>query len=233
MSHALTLPAPVIRLVLFDEVELLDFAGPYEVFTTALRVHRRLHPGAPAPWQVRSASLHGQAVRARAGLQLQADEALIPGPAEPSALTDVTAPTALLLVPGGVVNGVLANPEMMAALRHHAEHTLAATADGLVASVCTGAFVLADLGLLHGQPCTTHWEDVADLRRRHPGLDLRPEARWVDAGRVLSSAGISAGLDMGLHLVARLHSRALALATARQMDYAWRDAEAADLPSAP
>jgi transcriptional regulator GlxA family with amidase domain len=165
---------------------------------------------------VRTASAQGQPVRARAGLTLQADEALSAGPPDPH-----TAPTALLLVQGGVVDGVLADAPLMADLARHARQALQT---GRVASVCTGAFILADLGLLHGLACTTHWEDVDDLRRRHPGLTVRPQARWVEAGPITTSAGISAGLDMSLHLVERLHSRALALATARQMDYAWRDA---------
>jgi transcriptional regulator GlxA family with amidase domain len=68
---------------------------------------------------------------------------------------------------------------------------------------------------------TTHWEDLDDLRRAFPQLDVTDSARWVDHGRVLTSAGISAGMDMSLHLVARLGGEALALRTARQMDYAW------------
>ena len=94
----------------------------------------------------------------------------------------------------------------------------------VTASVCTGAFVLAQAGVLAAGPCTTHWEDVADLQAAFPALQVDGTQRWVDQGRVVSSAGISAGIDMSLHLVARLAGRALAEATARQMDYRWADA---------
>ena len=198
-------PARRILLFMFDGVELLDFAGPFEVFTTAVRVAEK--GGHPAPWTVHTASPTGTAVQARAGLTLHADYALADAPGAD-----------LFLIPGGVVDGVLTDTALVAQIAHYARQT------SLVASVCTGAFILADAGLLHASPCTTHWEDVADLRQRHPHLDVRPDARWVDNGALVTSAGISAGIDMSLHLVERLAGRELALATARQMDYAWRDA---------
>lgn len=210
--HMNTEPRRLLILV-FDEMELLDFAGPFEVFTTAVRVQAKRRaqaglPDAPPPWTVHTASPHGAPVRARAGVRLQADSALADAP-----------PADLLLVPGGVVEGLLADAPLLQQLQQRAVQT------PWLASVCTGAFVLADAGLLPpGTPCTTHWEDVDELRQRHPGLDLRPEARWVEHGQLLTSAGISAGLDMSLRLVERLASRELAVATARQMDYAWRDA---------
>ena len=92
----------------------------------------------------------------------------------------------------------------------------------LTASVCTGAFLLAKAGLLDGRRVTTHWEDVGDLRRLFPSLRVEEGPQWIDEGRIVTSAGISAGLDMSLHLVSRLASVELAERTARQMDYAWR-----------
>jgi transcriptional regulator GlxA family with amidase domain len=91
----------------------------------------------------------------------------------------------------------------------------------LVASVCTGVFLLAKSGVVTQEAVTTHWEDIADLREQFPSLDVREGERWIDSGRVVSSAGISAGIDMSLYLVERLAGRALAERTARQMDYAW------------
>jgi transcriptional regulator GlxA family with amidase domain len=93
-----------------------------------------------------------------------------------------------------------------------------------VASVCTGAFLLAQAGLLDGQEVTTHWDDLADLRAAYPQLSVRGERRWIDNGRTLTSGGISAGIDMSLHLVERLAGRELALRTARQMEYDWNEA---------
>jgi transcriptional regulator GlxA family with amidase domain len=154
-------------------------------------------------------------VRARAGLQALAD----------AGFADAAPPAAVLVVPGGVVDD---------ARRDEATLRWIAAAAGsveLVASVCTGAFVLADAGLIAaGTPVTTHWEDIADLRRAHPALDVREGLRWVDGGRIangraalVTSAGISAGIDMSLHLVERLAGRALAERTARQMDFEWTE----------
>jgi len=93
----------------------------------------------------------------------------------------------------------------------------------LTASICTGAFLLGAAGVLDGRRATTHWEDVEDLRRAFPKVEVLADRRWVDEGDVVTSAGISAGIDMSLHLVRRLGSEELAVRTARQMDYAWQD----------
>lgn len=193
-------------MLMFDEVEVLDFAGPYEVFTTASRVHAKQGRPGPPPFTLQTVSRDGGPVRARAGLVCQTDAAFTDAPAAD-----------WLLVPGGVVDGPLACTETLAWVAAQADQ-----AQG-VASVCTGAFILAAAGVLVDGEATTHWEDVADLRRQHPGLQVREDLRWVDRGRLVTSAGISAGLDMSLHLVARLAGVDLARATARQMDYRWEE----------
>lgn len=202
-----------IHILAFDEVEALDLAGPYEVFTTAARVAARLASGANAPaglasaarWQVRCVSRDGGPVRARAGLRIL-----------PEAAFATAGPCDLLVVPGGVVDGPLACPDTLAWVRETAARC------PITASVCTGVFVLAAAGVVHTHRVTTHWEDVADLRQRWPHLQVDPDARWVDEGTVVSSAGISAGIDMSLHLVERFAGQALAERTARQMDYRWQ-----------
>lgn len=196
-----------LLLLMFDEVELLDFAGPYEVFTTANRMAARRNAAAPPPFELVTASPDGRAAKARAGLVLQPDCALADAPQ-----ADV------LLVPGGVVDRLLVNASLMHELRRRADHAQ------ITASICTGAFVLAEAGLLHDAEATTHWEDAEDLARRHPTLQLRPERRWVDNGRIVNSAGIAAGIDMSLHLVARLVDLELAQRTARQLDVPWSEA---------
>lgn len=195
-----------ILILAFDGVEALDFAGPFEVFTTASRVSQRMQPGTAAPFDVASVAhaAGGQPVQARAGLQLVADHTLADSPK-----ADV------LIVPGGVVDAPMASPDT---LRWIARNAAGAQ---VVASVCTGAFLLAESGVITNDTVTTHWEDIADLRKRFPSLDVRDGVRWVDNGRIVSSAGISAGIDMSLHLVERLAGRELAERTARQMDYAW------------
>lgn len=193
-----------VLLLAFDEMELLDFAGPYEVLTTAARVHARRQGGTGPRFQLITASADGRPVRARAGLAIGVDHALAQAPASD-----------WLLVPGGVVDGVLAQPETLCELARRAGDA------AITASVCTGAFVLAAAGIVTDQAVTTHWEDADDLARRFPALQVQPERRWIDNGRSVTSAGIAAGIDMALHLVARAAGAALAQATARQMDYPW------------
>ncbi|KQV48167.1 thiamine biosynthesis protein ThiJ [Pelomonas sp. Root1217] len=196
-----------IGILVFDEMELLDMAGPYEVFTTAARVHARSQPAGAAPlFKVASIARSAVPVRARAGLQVQPDTMLGNHPLLTCAI-----------VPGGVVDAELLQPDVLAwivAQRRTAQ---------VLASVCTGALLLAEAGVLDGVAATTHWEDLDALRALRPSVEVREGVRWVDEGPVVTSAGISAGIDMCLHLVQRLHSRELALGTARQMDYAWSD----------
>jgi transcriptional regulator GlxA family with amidase domain len=196
-----------LLLLMFNEVELLDFAGPYEVFTTANRMAQRIALQAPVPFELHTASPDGCAVRARAGLRLQPDHALAAAPAAD-----------WLLIPGGVVDHLLTDGPLLAELRRRGDGAV------LTASICTGAFVLAAAGLLpRDTEVTTHWEDADDLARRHPELRVRTDRRWVDGGRVITSAGIAAGIDMSLHLVRRACGACLAQRTARQMDTPWHD----------
>ncbi|MQS18130.1 DJ-1/PfpI family protein [Streptomyces kaniharaensis] len=91
----------------------------------------------------------------------------------------------------------------------------------LTFSICTGAFLLAATGALDGRPATTHWEDQEELAERWPDVQLRTDVRWVDDGDIVTSAGISAGIDASLHIVSRLFGEQLARRTAHQMEYRW------------
>jgi transcriptional regulator GlxA family with amidase domain len=86
-------------------------------------------------------------------------------------------------------------------------------------SVCTGALAYADAGLLNGRPATTHWSALEDLEELGRNVDVRPEARFVDTGEVITAAGVSAGIDMALYLVARLHSEERAREVRRHIQY--------------
>jgi transcriptional regulator GlxA family with amidase domain len=194
-----------IGLLLYDEVEVLDACGPFEVFSVATRVAARERPGAPEPFAVTTLSAQpGRTVRARGGLTLLADRLLAEAPA-----LDVA------VVPGGVTARIERDPRVLAWIRG------AAAAGGVVVSVCTGAFALAEAGLLDGRTATTHWEDQAGLAARFPAITVVGDARYLDHGPVATSAGVGAGIDLALHLVARLAGEALAVATARQMDHPW------------
>ena len=193
-----------VGIYIFDDVEVLDFAGPYEVFTCASRVAGKLAPDRPPPFRVCTVAASRTPVRARAGLVLHPE----------ASFADAGTPD-VLIVAGGVVDAELARPEVIAWIGAMAREC------ELVASVCTGALLLAQAGLLDGQPATTHWEDQAELRARWPQVQVLDGQRWVDNGRIVTSGGISAGIDMSLHLVERLAGRELAELTARQMEYDW------------
>lgn len=194
-----------VTILVFDDVEALDFAGPYEVFTTASRVHGRSHPNDPPLFATQCVARHADPISARAGLRILPDSTF-------AACTH----TDVLIVPGGVVDAAMACEQTIAWI------AATATSATTVASVCTGAFLLARSGVLTHGPVTTHWEDVEDLQQMFPALQVQTGKRWISQGHITTSAGISAGIDMCLHLVATLAGHELAARTARQMDYAWQ-----------
>ena len=189
-------------IYIFDNVEVLDFAGPYEVFTCASRVNRDETP----LFEVFTVGDTLRPVHARAGLKIDPDFSLENHP-------DIDC----LIIPGGVVNAELDKPNVIEWIAKQALTTK------ITASVCTGAFLLAAAGVLEGKSATTHWEDIADLRAMFPELSVKEGLRWVDEGAIVSSAGISAGIDMSLHLVERLKDRDLALRTAKQLEFDWTE----------
>ena len=193
-----------VGILLFDQVEVLDCCGPFEVFSTASRVALRLG-WSSAPFRVHTVASSSTEVTARGGLRLLASHTLDDHP-----------PLDVLVVPGGVTADAERDDRLVEWIQQVGSET------ELMASVCTGAFLLAAAGLLQGLRATTHWEDVDELEDRFPAITLERQVRWVDEGRVVTSAGISAGIDMSLHLVERFQGNELARATARQMDYQWR-----------
>ena len=195
-----------VGIYVYDEVEVLDFAGPFEVFSVASRVSRRDRPNRPLPFEARLIGRSWDTVKARAALPVTPHYAISDHPK-----LDV------LVVPGGVVDGERKKTDVIDWIRRQAESR------AVVASVCTGAFLLAEAGLLNDRAATTHWEDADDLSRDFPALRVVRDVGWVDEGAVVTSAGISAGIDMALHLVRRLTDAELAALTARQMEYDWRD----------
>jgi transcriptional regulator GlxA family with amidase domain len=191
-----------IGIAVFEQVDLLDVGGPYEVFLTASRLVER--DGGEPPFEVLTLGLTGQPVEAYGGLRLT-----------PSATLAEAGRLDLLVVPGAVrIDEVLADQALMEAIRGAGEDAQS------IASVCTGAFVLQSLGFLEGRPWTTHWEDVEDLAAR-AGEAGQAWVRWVDAGEVVTAGGLSSGIAMALHLVDRFAGRDLALRTARQIEYEW------------
>jgi transcriptional regulator GlxA family with amidase domain len=190
-----------VAILIFPEVEVLDFAGPFEVFSVAGRILKQ--DGRP-PFRVSTIAAQTASVTARHGLAVLPNAGFADRP-----------PADILIVPGGIVSQPLGDPPTLDWVRAAADQA------SLVASVCTGAFILARLGLLDGKACTTHWEDIPDLRRDHPDLRVIEDVPFVDEGSIVTSAGISAGIGMSLHLVGRLLGTDAARRTARQMQYDW------------
>lgn len=186
-----------IGVLLFDDVEELDFAGPWEVLATwAARF-----PDDDV--EVLTVARDALEVRCAKGLRVRADR-----------LVDDVLPLDVLVYPGGrgayAQLGDAANRRWLRGL----------VDDGtLVASVCTAALVLADAGLLDGRAATTHWGAVEQLAEISDAVDVRGDERVVDAGQIVTAAGVSAGIDMALHLIARLHSPERARQVRREIQY--------------
>ncbi|WP_394182944.1 DJ-1/PfpI family protein [Marinomonas posidonica] len=187
-----------IGIYLYELAEVLDFSGPFEVFTTASRISE------DTPFEVFLISENGQTVSARAGYKVVPDYSIKDHPE-----LDV------LLVVGGDHTQEMNKTAVLAWIAQQASKVTWLT------SVCTGAFLLANAGALRAHKVTTHWDDVLDLRKLHPDLEVMEGVRWVQQDKQLTSAGISAGIDMSLQLVSLLHSDLLAEKTAHQMDFDW------------
>ena len=198
--------AKTVGVYVFENVEALDFAGPYEVFTCASRVYCRDSGENTPPFHVFTIGCNGMPVSARAGLRILPDHDISNHPR-----------VDILIIPGGVVEAELSKSGVIDWIARTAQEST------LVASVCTGAFLLAQAGLLGGKQVTTHWEDQHELQLRFPELRVLADRRWVDEGKIVTSGGISAGIDMSLHLVERCVNRTLAQRVARQMEFDWTE----------
>lgn len=188
-----------LAILLFPNAEVLDFAGPFEVFSVAGEV------AGETIFDVKLVSATPGIIHAANGFPIQVTQNI----------ADLPQPD-ILLVPGGAGARALVDEASTIAWIH----ATAAEAE-LTLSVCTGAFPMAKAGVLDGIPCTTHWEFIERLREAYPHLDVRDNVRFIDAGNVVSSAGITAGIDMSLYVVGRLHGVDLAKRTARAMEYTW------------
>jgi transcriptional regulator GlxA family with amidase domain len=190
-----------VAILVFDDVEVLDFAGPYEVFavTDELLAHSAFNVFTVAP-------IPGT-VRARNGLKLIPDHAIESCP-----------PPHILVVPGGAgARILLRNPVIIEWIQVRSRSA------EIVMSVCTGALLLAKAGLLDGLRVTTHHDLIGTLREMAPRAIVDPGKRFHDNGAVLTSAGISAGIDCALHVVGRLLGDAALAATASYMEYERRN----------
>ena len=188
-----------VAILIFDEVEVLDFCGPFEVFSVTGR------RGDTTPFNVYTVAESSRAVAARNNLSVN--------PAH--TFSDCPRPD-ILLVPGGYGT----RREMQNAVLTDWVKRSAESAE-LLLSVCTGALILAKARLLDGLSATTHHGAMQLLMEMAPETEVLQSERVVDNGKVILSAGISAGIDMSLYVVSRLLGEAQAEETARYMEYEW------------
>jgi transcriptional regulator GlxA family with amidase domain len=195
-----------VGILIFDEVEVLDFCGPFEVFSVARRPGANSQDESNRPFAVFTVAQTPATVRTRGGLRV-----------EPHFTLENHPPIDILVVPGGWgTRREIDNPVIIDWIRRVATETQLNT------SVCTGAFLLAQAGLLEGRRATTHWGSLDRLEQTFPQVQVLRQDRWVDEGKVVTSAGVSAGIDMSLHLVERFLGTQAAEQTARQMEYTWQ-----------
>ena len=186
-------------IYIYENVEVLDFAGPFEVFSTAgrfINTDKKPNVFLVAEEQV--------TVSARGGLGINPNYCISKHP-------DVD----VLIIPGGIHNEEMKKQNVLNWINNQSEQV------NLVASVCTGAFLLAEAKVLTNQKVTTHWEDIPELRKNYPNLTVLENQRWIDQEKFITSAGISAGIDMSLYIVGQIYGINIAEKTAKQMEYDW------------
>ena len=205
-------PTLRIGIFLFEGFEPLDVWGFTEAFTIARFLGRGYADGAPYPFKVLFIAKELKAVRSDNGPQAMPDYDIVQARQEPF---DV------LMIPGGGGTRPLVSDQEVLDFLEFMD-----TRVGIMASVCTGAVMLAKLGLLDGKPATTNHEAFSWVAQMGPHVLWNNVSRWVDAGHYVTSAGVSAGTDMAFHLVSRLAGRAVAEVAARAAEYDWhRDPE--------
>lgn len=208
--------ATSVGILIFDDVEVLDFCGPFEVFSVTRRLGVPTTDETDNPFRVSLIAERADLVRTRGGLMVR-----------PDCTIDDHPPLDILLVPGGQGTRVAVNNRRLIDWIGRA-----ARRASLQTTVCTGAFLLAETGLLAGRRATTHWASVDRMRTTYPDVTVLDRVRFVEDGSVLTSAGVSAGIDLALHVVERRLGREIAEQTARTMEYEWhRDPTGAARPA--
>lgn len=192
-------PICTVEIAVFPGVQVLDVTGPMQVFATANDLLAAAD--APPAYALRLVSRAGGPIAASCGLVMLTDGQPAKGP-----------PADMLIVPGGEgTRAAVADPANIAWIAARAERA------ERVVSVCTGAFLLAAAGLLDGAEATTHWAWCEALAAHHPAVRVAEDALFVQSGRIWTSAGVTAGIDLALALLEADCGRDLALAVARQL----------------
>jgi transcriptional regulator GlxA family with amidase domain len=191
-----------LGIVVFDEVEVLDFCGPFEVFSVA-RLNDERRREEPSPFEVTLIAEFDRTVTTSGNMKVV-----------PDVTFENSSPLDILVVPGGWgTRSEMYNEAMLTFVRSQA--LIVET----LASVCTGALILGNAGLLDGLRATTHWRSLKMMQELFPKVTVDFEFNVVQQGKIITSAGISAGIDMALHVVANHFGEGVARSTARHMEY--------------
>ncbi len=192
----------VVGIVIFPEVEALDFCGPYEVFSV-VRLNEERRREEPSPFEVLLVAEQAEALTTSGGMRVLPDCTLADCPALDT-----------LVVPGGWGTRRQINNEVLIRwIKERGQQVETLT------SVCTGAMLLGQAGLLDGRRATTHWRSLAWMRESFPLVTVEEQLHVVEDGHIVTSAGIAAGIDLALKVVGRYYGEAVARATARHMEY--------------
>jgi transcriptional regulator GlxA family with amidase domain len=195
-----------VGILIFPNVEVLDFCGPYEVFSVT-RLHEERRREESSPFEVLLVAERADPVAATGGLRVI-----------PDATLETCPPLDILVVPGGWgTRQEISNQRVLTWIAERAKEVTTLT------SVCTGAMLLGQAGLLDGRRATTHWRSLDWMRQSFPAVTVEDKLHVVEDSRVLTSAGTSAGIDMALLVVARYFGEAVGRATARHMEYPFPD----------
>jgi len=195
-----------VGILIFPAVEVLDFCGPYEVFSVT-RLNEERRRDETSPFEVLLVAQSGEPVVATGGLRVI-----------PDATLETCPPLDILVVPGGWgTRKEISNQHLLTWISERAKQVETLT------SVCTGAMLLGQAGLLDGRRATTHWRSLDRMGQGFPAVTVEAKLHVVEDGDVLTSAGISAGIDMALRVVARYFGDAVGRATARHMEYPFPD----------
>lgn len=196
----------IVGIVLFDRIEILDFCGPFEVFS-ATRLNENRRREEPSPFDVLLVAENKDPVVTTGGMKVI-----------PTFTFESCPKLDILVVPGGWgTRKELENAKMLEWL------CTRATEVELLTSVCTGSMLLGFAGLLDGHHATTHWRSLDWMRESFPSVSVEYDKHVVEDGTVITSAGISAGIDMALKVVARYCGESIARATAKHMEYPYPD----------
>ncbi|EOP97042.1 MULTISPECIES: DJ-1/PfpI family protein [Bacillus] len=186
-----------VGIFLFNEVEVLDFAGPFEVFSVT-------EVNEEKTFTVYTVSENGEMITARNGLKVQPDYSIENLP-----------PVDILIIPGGLGarKYEIKNEIVIKWIRQQMKEVK------LMTSVCTGALLLAKAGLLEGLKATTHWASIEKFKNEFQNVEVIENVKFVDEGHIITSAGISAGINMAFHIVKNLLGVHVAEDTAKRMEY--------------